>query len=67
MKPQLIIGILLLLGSIWGGSYLLDQFGFGEWQHFPIAATAFLVGAVGFFLCVFSIITGVDVSRMKEK
>lgn len=43
----IIIGITMVMLSVWGGSYLLHLYPYGEWQNFPIFFTSLLAMGAG--------------------
>ncbi len=49
MNNRTIIGILILLGSFWGGAYFM-QLTVDTWAMFPTLATSFLFAIIGILL-----------------
>ncbi len=50
-RKLLIVGILLIMGALWGGCWAEDFFK-NNWKQFPSCVTAVLVAIVGIaFLC----------------
>lgn len=51
----IILSVLLVLISIWGGAYFLSIYGYGSWQNFPIFITAFYAGAGGYYIFIHAV------------
>jgi high-affinity Fe2+/Pb2+ permease len=45
-------GILLMILSVWGGSFLYDYFGKSSWQAFPTILTTLTLIALGLGLVI---------------
>ena len=50
-----VLGCILMLASLWVGSYVLGQITFQHWAHFPAAITAFMGFGGGALLAMIGI------------
>ena len=46
----IVIGIAIIMLSVWGGCYFLHLYPYGEWQNFPIFLTSLLAFGFGVFV-----------------
>lgn len=42
-----LIGFVVVVVDLWGGSYVLHEVSMTDWKHFPMFVTSFAIGAIG--------------------
>jgi len=51
---MLVLGVFLMFGSLWAGSYLMSIYTFDDWQKFPTFFTSFFLFVIGWLVIIYS-------------